>query len=125
MAATDKNTKETYYCLFCYMSSFEMTGDEEELVYCEYCGIDIDVKELIPRRSLPCPVCSAIRTHRRCRMDPRRDLRERGDRAAEKRTAQRNSYRRVTCAPGTGPDRPICLADRQVIRQWGSSIRRP
>jgi uncharacterized Zn finger protein (UPF0148 family) len=47
IAATEQRGKETRFCPYCGMSSFELTGEEEELVYCEYCGIDVKVKELI------------------------------------------------------------------------------
>jgi hypothetical protein len=30
------------------MSAFELSGNEGELVFCEYCGIDVNVQELIP-----------------------------------------------------------------------------
>lgn len=40
--------KDIRYCPYCGMGSFELSGDEEGSVYCEYCGIDVEVKELIP-----------------------------------------------------------------------------
>jgi hypothetical protein len=30
------------------MTSFELSDDEEGPFYCEYCGVDVEVKELIP-----------------------------------------------------------------------------
>lgn len=30
------------------MTAFELTGEEEGRLYCEYCGVDVEVKELIP-----------------------------------------------------------------------------
>lgn len=45
---TEKTGKEIRFCPYCGMSSFELSGEEEDLVYCEYCGIDVEVKELIP-----------------------------------------------------------------------------
>lgn len=47
MASPESSRKETRFCPYCCMSSFELSGEEEGLVYCEYCGIDIEVKELI------------------------------------------------------------------------------
>lgn len=47
-AASDTNRTETRYCPYCGMSAFEPCGEEEDLVYCEYCGIDVELKELIP-----------------------------------------------------------------------------
>ena len=40
--------KEIRYCPYCGMTSFELFGDETGSLYCEYCGIDVEVKELIP-----------------------------------------------------------------------------
>jgi NADH pyrophosphatase NudC (nudix superfamily) len=48
MAAVENKKKETRFCPYCGMSSFELSGEEEDAVYCEYCGIDVEVKELIP-----------------------------------------------------------------------------
>jgi hypothetical protein len=30
------------------MASFELSDEEEGSVYCDYCGVDVEVKELIP-----------------------------------------------------------------------------
>jgi uncharacterized Zn finger protein (UPF0148 family) len=35
------------YCPYCGMMSFEVSG-EDGSVFCEYCGIDVETKELIP-----------------------------------------------------------------------------
>ena len=40
--------REIRYCPYCGMTSFELSGDEEGSLYCEYCGVDVEVKELIP-----------------------------------------------------------------------------
>lgn len=48
MAATEQHGKESRFCPYCGMSAFELFGDEEGSVYCEYCGIDVEVKDLIP-----------------------------------------------------------------------------
>lgn len=48
MAVTDNTRKETRFCPYCGMSSFELSGEEGEFVYCEYCGIDVEIQELIP-----------------------------------------------------------------------------
>lgn len=40
--------KEIRYCPYCGMTAFELTGEEEGRLYCEYCGVDVEVKELIP-----------------------------------------------------------------------------
>jgi len=36
------------YCPYCGMTSFETSDDEGSSVFCEYCGIDVETKELIP-----------------------------------------------------------------------------
>ena len=48
MAAADNTQKGARFCPYCGMISFELSGEEEEFVYCEYCGVDVEVKELIP-----------------------------------------------------------------------------
>jgi len=30
------------------MTSFELTGEDEGSIYCDYCGVDVEVRELIP-----------------------------------------------------------------------------
>ena len=47
MAVTEKKGKETRFCPYCGMSAFELSGREEGVVFCEYCGIDVEVKDLI------------------------------------------------------------------------------
>lgn len=44
----ESERKDLRYCPYCAKSSFEVSGDEEGLVYCEYCGADVEMKELIP-----------------------------------------------------------------------------
>ncbi len=48
MAAAENTKKDTRFCPYCGMSSFELSGNEKEFVCCEYCGVDVEVKELIP-----------------------------------------------------------------------------
>ncbi len=48
MTATEHTRKETHFCPYCGMSSFELSGGEGEFVYCEYCWTDVEVQELIP-----------------------------------------------------------------------------
>jgi len=40
--------KDIRYCPFCGRTSFELSGEEDDSVYCEHCGVDVEVKELIP-----------------------------------------------------------------------------
>jgi ribosomal protein L37E len=40
--------KDIRYCPFCGRTSFELSGEEDDSVYCEHCGVDVKVKELIP-----------------------------------------------------------------------------
>jgi len=40
--------KQTLYCPYCGMTSFELSDDEEGPFYCEYCGVDVEMRELIP-----------------------------------------------------------------------------
>jgi ribosomal protein L37E len=40
--------KDIRYCPFCGRTSFEVSGEEDDSVYCEHCGVDVKVKELIP-----------------------------------------------------------------------------
>jgi len=43
--ATDKDIR---FCPYCAQMQFEVTGkDERALVYCELCGVDVAVYELI------------------------------------------------------------------------------
>ena len=39
--------KDIRYCPYCGMASFELSDEEEGSVYCDYCGVDVEVKELI------------------------------------------------------------------------------
>lgn len=51
MATTENKEnkrKEARFCPYCGMSSFELSGEAADVVYCEYCGIDVEVQELIP-----------------------------------------------------------------------------
>jgi ribosomal protein S27E len=47
-----KDAKETAsfskpFCPYCFMQQFEVTDSSEGNVYCEVCGIDIPVRELV------------------------------------------------------------------------------
>jgi ribosomal protein L37AE/L43A len=44
----DTNKDQKRYCPYCGMTSFEVSGEEEGSLYCEYCGVDVEVRELIP-----------------------------------------------------------------------------
>ncbi len=44
----ESELKDIRYCPYCGMSSFELSGEEEDTVYCEYCGVDVETKELLP-----------------------------------------------------------------------------
>ena len=35
------------FCPYCFMQQFEVTDTSEGSVYCEVCGIDIPVRELV------------------------------------------------------------------------------
>jgi len=38
--------REIRFCPFCYQQSFEVTELTGEFVYCEICGVDVEVKDL-------------------------------------------------------------------------------
>ena len=35
------------FCPYCFQQMFEVSGETGEWVYCEICGIDVEVKELV------------------------------------------------------------------------------
>ena len=45
---TMTENKDIRYCPFCGRTSFEVSGEEDDSVYCEHCEVDVKVKELIP-----------------------------------------------------------------------------
>jgi hypothetical protein len=38
--------REIRFCPYCYQQSFDVTEVSGQFVYCEICGVDVDVKEL-------------------------------------------------------------------------------
>ena len=38
--------REIRFCPFCYQQSFDITEDSGQFVYCEICGVDVEVKDL-------------------------------------------------------------------------------
>jgi hypothetical protein len=38
--------RDTRFCPYCFQQTFEMTEISTQFVYCEICGVDVDVKEL-------------------------------------------------------------------------------
>jgi hypothetical protein len=39
--------RDMRFCPYCYQQSFDMSETRGEWVYCEMCGIDVEVKELV------------------------------------------------------------------------------
>jgi hypothetical protein len=38
--------RDTRFCPYCFQQTFEMSEISTQFVYCEICGVDVDVKEL-------------------------------------------------------------------------------
>ncbi len=38
--------RDMRFCPYCFQQEFDIAGIEEGSVYCEVCGINVDVKEL-------------------------------------------------------------------------------
>lgn len=38
--------REIRFCPYCYQQSFDVTEVSGQFVYCEICGVDVDVKDL-------------------------------------------------------------------------------
>jgi hypothetical protein len=47
MAAEEREGPEKRFCPYCFMQQFEISDTAEGSVYCEVCGIDIPIKELV------------------------------------------------------------------------------
>lgn len=39
--------RDPRFCPYCFQMSFEMSEIKGEFVFCEICGVDIEVKELV------------------------------------------------------------------------------
>ncbi|MBI4573453.1 MAG: hypothetical protein HY713_09255 [candidate division NC10 bacterium] len=39
--------RDIRFCPYCFQQAFEMSDKMAEWVYCEICGIDVEVKELV------------------------------------------------------------------------------
>jgi transcription elongation factor Elf1 len=38
--------RDMRFCPYCFQQEFDVTGNEKGTVYCEICGIKVDVKDL-------------------------------------------------------------------------------
>jgi hypothetical protein len=47
MVEEQKVRREIRFCPNCFQQEFDISGIQEGTVYCEVCGINIDVKELV------------------------------------------------------------------------------
>lgn len=47
MAAEEREGPDKRFCPYCFMQQFEVSDTTEGSVYCEVCGIDILIKELV------------------------------------------------------------------------------
>ncbi len=47
--ASDEETprSDVRFCPYCFLMSFDMREVKGPWVFCEYCGVDIEVKELV------------------------------------------------------------------------------
>ena len=43
---TDDTPKDVRFCPYCFLQEFDVTAREEKTVYCEMCGVDIDIRHL-------------------------------------------------------------------------------
>lgn len=42
-----RNRRDIRFCPYCFQQAFDMAAVSGEWIYCEICGVDIEVKELI------------------------------------------------------------------------------
>ena len=47
MAAEEREGPDKRFCPYCFMQQFEVSDTADGSVYCEICGIDIPIKELV------------------------------------------------------------------------------
>lgn len=38
--------RDMRFCPYCFQQEFDVSGSEEGSVYCEVCGVNVDVKDL-------------------------------------------------------------------------------
>ncbi len=46
MPEVPTKVRDIRFCPYCYQQSFDVTGLSSQFVYCEICGVDVDVKDL-------------------------------------------------------------------------------
>ncbi len=39
--------RDIRFCPYCFQQTFEVSKDMREWVYCEMCGIDVEIKDLV------------------------------------------------------------------------------
>ncbi len=44
--AEEAATRDMRFCPYCFLQQFDVSGLEGGTVFCEVCGIDVEVKEL-------------------------------------------------------------------------------
>jgi hypothetical protein len=47
MAEDTQLHRDIRFCPFCFQQQFDVSGIQGDRVYCEICGIDVEVKELV------------------------------------------------------------------------------
>lgn len=47
MAEENEPRREIRYCPYCFQQRFDLSTIEKKTVYCEVCGINVEVKELV------------------------------------------------------------------------------
>jgi hypothetical protein len=46
MAEESPKIRDVRFCPYCFQQSFELSQVTSQFVYCEICGVDVDVQEL-------------------------------------------------------------------------------
>jgi hypothetical protein len=47
MAPEEREGLEQRFCPYCFMQQFDVSDTTEGSVYCDICGIDVPIKELV------------------------------------------------------------------------------
>ncbi len=47
MVEEQETTRDTRFCPYCFQQEFDVSALEGSTVYCEVCGIEVEVKELM------------------------------------------------------------------------------
>jgi hypothetical protein len=44
--SSEDQSRDVRFCPYCFLQQFDMTGREDAVVYCEMCGVDVEVRSL-------------------------------------------------------------------------------